>query len=267
MGEVKTYKETDFIWLDGEPQGITHAILYDAVGSHHIPAVVGASLVEDNEPIGFISSKHIFAPPHTYTDAGFRGWAIFRRGNTLIIEIITPAHISKDMGEQKNAWLFNYPPARDIAGMLVDIGVERFVVLTSDIFDRSIDSETTSEECIEIIAEEIGKEETHSSLQTLWGWLPAFMFGVEKKGASILIIPSSENFSKLPKFEKTEIRSALGLLKRWGFDTLGSSKKAKDIYEKASSENAEAMRSASEVIAKMKAKTKKENRGLGGMFQ
>ena len=62
MGEVVTINETDFIWMNGRPEGIENAILFDAVGSDHVPAVVGASFASEDsvcEPVGYMSSKHI----------------------------------------------------------------------------------------------------------------------------------------------------------------------------------------------------------------
>ena len=40
MGEIETVNETDFIWINGAPMGVKQVVLYDAVGTDHIPAVV-----------------------------------------------------------------------------------------------------------------------------------------------------------------------------------------------------------------------------------
>ena len=265
MGEVITVKETDFIFNEGTPKGITHAILYDAVGADHVPAVIGASLVEDRNPIGYMTSKHIHSSPHTFLDVGFTGWPIYRKGNTLIIEVLTPAHISKDIGQQKNAWLFNYPPARDVASMLVSLDVETFVVITSSSFDEMMKGES-QEECIVVEAEDIGDKHTHTSLQPLWGWLPAFMFSVEKVGASILIVPAHGARVQPQPYNITKIREALGILKQRGYDTVGALSRSKKIYSNASEEASEAAKHANEVIARMKMASKKDT-GTGAMFQ
>jgi hypothetical protein len=265
MGEVKTINETDFIWFDGVPKGVTHALLYDAVGADHIPAVVGSSIVEDKDPIGYMTSKHIHTSPHTFLDVGFTGWPIYRKGNTLVVEVLTPAHISKDLGQQKNAWLFNYPPARDVAKMLTDIGIGTFHVLTTAAFDDMMGKEVQG--VVTVKAEEIGKDETHSSLQPLWGWLPAFMFSVEKEGGNILIIPPHGARMTPMDYEVTEIREALGILKRAGYDTRGSVRRSKKIYGEASKEASKAAKHANEVIARMKAEGKKNKSNMGGMFQ
>jgi len=263
MGEVKTYNETDFIWFDGEPKGVTHALLYDAVGADHIPAVVGASIVEDKEPIGFLASKHIHATPHTYLDTGYTGWPIYRRGNALIVEVLTPAHISKDIGQQKNAWLFNYPPARDVAKMLIDVGVATFFVLTSSAFDDLIE-EIQIDDITCVKGEAIGKEDTLASLQPMWGWLPAFMFSVEREGAEVMIIPAHGAQTKALEYDATHIREALGILKRKGFVTSGAIGRSKKIYEDASVEASKAAKQANEIIARTKTENKKN---YGGMFQ
>ena len=263
MGEIETINETDFIWFDGMPEDITHAILYDAVGADHIPAVIGASIVADKEPVGYMTSKHIHSSPHTFLDVGFTGWPIHRKGNTLVIEVLTPAHISKDISQQKNAWLFNYPPARDVAAMLVGAGVQTFCVLTSSAFDDMMGNQ--QESIVEVKAEEIGLGEAHSSLQPLWGWLPAFLFSVEAEGASILILPPHGARTTPMEYEKTAIRDALGILKRRGHDTKGALTRSKKLYSQASEEATQAAKHANEVIARMKAETKKNN--MGGMFQ
>ena len=263
MGEIDTINETDFIWFDGAPQGITHAILYDAVGADHIPAVIGASIVENKDPVGYMTSKHIHSSPHTFLDVGFTGWPIYRKGNTLIVEVLTPAHISRDISQQKNAWLFNYPPARDVAAMLVDLGVQTFCVLTSSAFDDMMGNE--QEGIVEVKAEKIGLDDSHSSLQPLWGWLPAFLFSVEAEGASILILPPHGAKSTPREYAKTALRDALGILTRRGPDTTGALPRSKKLYSQASEEATQAAKHANEVIARMKAETKKNN--MGGMFQ
>lgn len=263
MGDIETINETDFIWFDGVPQGITHALLYDAVGADHIPAVIGASIVEDKDPIGYMTSKHIHSSPHTFLDVGFTGWPIYRKGNTLVVEVLTPAHISKDLSQQKNAWLFNYPPARDVASMLVGLGVETFCVLTSSAFDDMLGKEQDG--IVEVKGEEIGSSEAHSSLQPLWGWLPAFMFNVEAEGASILILPPHGARPTPMDYETTQIREALGILKKAGHDTGGALRRSKKIYSQASEEATLAAKHANEVIARMKTEAKKNN--MGGMFQ
>ena len=263
MGEIQTINETDFVWFDGELKGITQAILYDAVGTDHIPAVVGASMVKDNEPIGYMTSKHIHSSPHTFLEVGFTGWAIYRNDNCLIVEVLTPAHISKDIGQQKNAWLFNYPPARDVAKMLVNLGVKDFFVLTSDTFDRMMEEEIDS--CVIVKGEDIGGKEAYNSLQPLWGWLPAFMFSVESAGAKILIIPSHGARLESLTYDESHIREALDLLKKNGYNTVGAIKRSKGIYDKASSEANEAAKMANEVVARMKTKNKRDI-NANGMF-
>jgi hypothetical protein len=264
MGEVKTINETDFIWFEGKPEGITHAILYDAVGADHIPAVVGASLVADKEPIGYMTSKHIHSSPHTFLDVGFTGWPIYRHGHTLIVEVLTPAHISKDISQQKNAWLFNYPPARDIAKMLLELGPQQFFVLTSGAFDDMLGD--AHEVPVLISSSEIGEEETMSSLQPLWGWLPAFMYGVESDSeAYVFVIPPHGPRPEPLSYEDSHIRESIGILKQWGFDTKGALTRSKKIYSEASKEASKAAKHANEVIARMKVEEKKGS--MGGMFQ
>lgn len=267
MGEVITINETDFIWMNGKPKGITHAVLFDAVGSDHIPAVVGASLVKDLQPIGYMSSKHIASSPHTLISSlGFTGWPIYYGPDkkTIVIEVLTPAHISRDMSAQKNAWLFNYPPARDVARMLNDLGCKSFCVLTSDAFD--IREGKGLEEPYIVKGEEIGSDELGiESLQTLWGWLPAFMFAIESKGSTVMVIPSHGHTMESKDFSDTHIKNSLEALKEIGFNCSGSLKRAKDLYHKASSDTIEAAKMADDVITKMRNKTRASHYE-GGMF-
>ncbi len=267
MGEVVTINETDFIWMDGKPKGITHAVLFDAIGSDHIPAVVGGSLVKDSQPIGYMSSKHIASSPHTLIGSlGFTGWPIFYGPNkkTIVIEVLTPAHISRDMSAQKNAWLFNYPPARDVARMLNDLGCKSFCVLTSDAFD--VREGKGLDEPYIVKGEDIGKDDLeHESLQTLWGWLPAFMFAVEKVGAVVMIVPSHGHGMESKDFSDTAIKSTLLKLESLGFTCTGSMKRAKNLYERATSDTLEAAKMADDVITKMRNKTRASHYE-GGMF-
>jgi len=266
MGEVITINETDFIWMNGKPKGITHAILFDAVGSDHVPAVVGASFVGNLEPIGYMSSKHIASSPHTLMSLGFTGWPIYYGPDkkTLVIEVLTPAHISRDMSAQKNAWLFNYPPARDVARMLNDLGCELFSIMTSDAFDVREGKGFEKPVCVK--GEDIGREDLDlESLQTLWGWLPAFMFAVENKGSNVLIIPSHGHTMESKDFADTHVKEAIKMLKDMGYNTTGCLKRAKDLYQKASSETIEAAKMADDVITKMRNKTR-VSQYEGGMF-
>ena len=265
MGEIQTIKETDFLWVDEIPQGVKKAVLYDCIGTDMIPAVVGSSLIEDEQkPIGYISSKHIHASPHTLTDVGFTGWCIFRTGDTIIIEIMTPAHLSNDPREQKNAWLFNYPPARDIAEMLREIGVTHFYNLTSSAFNTMAEMEM--DETMHIIeAEDIGDDDTHRTLQPLWGWLPSWIFGKVLGGQSkvVSIPPAHIQTNKIP-FEDTGIPEALNYLVGEGIAFNGNLiERAMRLYTDASSENMKTSKEALEMIAKEKAKRTRNN---GVMF-
>jgi hypothetical protein len=267
MGEIITVNETDFIWMSGIPKGINKAILFDAVGSDHIPAVVGSSLVKDAEPIGYMTSKHIPSSPHTMLSYGFTGWPIYYGNDksTLLIEVLTPAHISTDGAAQKNAWLFNYPPARDVAVMLNNIGCEKFMILTSDAFDMRNGHGFAEPHIVE--GEEIGAGDILDidSLQTLWGWLPAFIFATLREGAKILIIPSHGQTMESKVYTDTHINESLDILKKEGFNITGSKKRAKDIYAKASSETLEAVKLADEVMTKMLNKSR-ASKYEGGMF-
>tara|TARA_A100001201_G_scaffold23240_2_gene26413 strand:+ start:11823 stop:12629 length:807 start_codon:yes stop_codon:yes gene_type:complete len=267
MGEVVTINETDFIWMNGKPEGITRAVLFDAIGSDHIPAVVGSSMVKDIEPIGYMSSKHIASSPHTLLSLGFTGWPIYRGSdeNTIVVEVLTPAHISRDMSAQKNAWLFNYPPARDVARMLNDLGCETFCVLTSDAFDAR--EGRGLEKPMLVKGEDIGAGDivATDSLQTLWGWLPAFMFAVERKGAHVMVIPSHGHGMEVRDFQETHINGAIDILKNLGFKIAGCKKRAKDLYYKASSDTVEAAKLADDMITKMRNKTR-ASQYEGGMF-
>ena len=256
--------------MNGRPEGIENAILFDAVGSDHVPAVVGASFASEDsvcEPVGYMSSKHITSCPHTMLSGGFTGWPIYYGPDkkTLIIEVLTPAHISRDLGAQKNAWLFNYPPARDIAKMLVGLGCELFCVLTSDAFDVQMGNHRDNVYTVkgELIGD-VGLQT--DSLQTLWGWLPAFMFAVERKGSHVMVIPSHGQQVEQKAYKDPSISEAISVLKGLGFNTKGCISRAKELYERASSESVEAAKLANDVITKMRNKARKTTQYEGGMF-
>ena len=262
MGDIKTINETDFLWVDGEPKGISKAVLYDCVGTDHLPAVVGASLVQDDTPIGYITSKHVASSPHTILSVGFTGWPIYRNGDTLLIEILTPAHISENPSDQKNAWLFNYPPARDVVQCLSDLGVDNFLTLTSTAFDAS-----PSDAVVCVKGEEIGTSLAPEAVQPLWGWFPAFLYTLlNEVGANILLIPAHGARQVQAEFDDTAIEDAIEQVGKLGFNTENALERAKSLYGKASSEASEAMKMANEMISKMMAKTKKDPYS-GGMFQ
>ena len=263
MGEIKTINETDFIWMDGVPTDITKAILYDCVGTDHLPAVVGASLIEKGQkPIGYITSKHVASSPHTILTVGFTGWPVYRKNDTLIVEILTPAHISENPSEQKNAWLFNYPPARDIVQCLYDLGVGEFLTLSSTAFDAK-----PSKWVRVVNGEQLGTVGAPETIQPLWGWLPAFMFtALNEVGAYILLMPAHGASHVQRPYEETAIENALDEIGKLGFDVENAKERSKVLYDRASSEASEAMKMANEMITKMVAKTKKEPYS-GGMFQ
>ena len=267
MGRVDTIGETDFIWFDDVPEGITHALLFDAVGADHMPGVVAASLVEDTQPIGHITSKHVHSVPHTLLkERGFVGWSVFRVGHALIIEISTPARLSDDVGQQKNAWLFNYPPARDIARMLADLGVETFTTLTTSLFDEHILSKEVADGVRIIPASQIGNgDEDDDTLQPLWGWLPAFVFERIKGGAEIMLMPAHGPSVQAKPLEETSFEVTLEALKDCGFPTQGAIERGKNLYEMASYDAAEAAKMANEVMSKLR-RQKKSGGYEGGMF-
>jgi hypothetical protein len=264
MGTIQTIGETDFLWVGDVPTGIKRAILFDAVGTDHVPAVVGGSLI-GKEPVGYITSKHVTSAPHTILSEGFKGWEIHQSGDALIVAVITPARLSSEPGEQKNAWLFNYPPARDVARMLAEVGTEELIVLTSSFYDEFFGEKEVPEEVVLVKACDFGTDEALDSLQPLWGWLPAYLFHVLTGNDACAMVMRAHGPVVQPKpFGETQIRKALGLLKNHGFDVNGAESRAMGLYREASSQATEATKMANEVLARMR--RQKRNGFEGGMF-
>jgi hypothetical protein len=66
-------------------------------------------------------------------------------------------------------------------------------------------------------------------------------------------------------FADTHVKEAIKMLKDLGYNTTGCLKRAKDLYQKASSETIEAAKMADDIVTKMRNKTR-VSQYEGGMF-
>lgn len=260
--EYATVNETDFYMSRESLDGITHLLLINGEGASTLPAILVASAVQGTEPIGYITSKHAFVQPHRILDEVHTMWPVFRVGTTAFVCVNSAPVISHAHGAQRNEWLFNYPPCRDIADHFS--WVEHFAVLTTFALNRLFDKPYPDFKSTRVDVEDLGTDVAPESLQSIWGWLPAHLYGMMSDGAaSIFIMPSesvkaTEALSMCP----ADFKGMCELLRLNGFTIPEETEKsAQDSYIGITSE---ALERVQELMGSLP--TKEENHN-GGMFQ
>ena len=189
--DFSTVGETDF-YLSPLIHTATHMLIINANSPSNLPALLGVELARAHleHRVGYISSKHILTKPHRLLSESNPMWPIFQYKTTLIVMVNSPPVISNNSNAQRNEWLFNYPPARDIAMRFKNL--ERIGTLSTYALNRLfIDPIALPKKCVVIRGEDLGKEtdETLETLQSIWSWLTpqiAHLLGVK---ASIYLMP------------------------------------------------------------------------------
>lgn len=260
--DYATVNETDFYLNRESLDGITHLLLVNGEGASTLPSILVASAIQGNEPIGYITSKHAFVQPHRILDEVHTMWPVFRVGTTAFVCVNSSTVISHTHGAQRNEWLFNYPPCRDIADNFS--WIEHFGILTTFALNRLFDKPYPDFESMRVDVEDLGTEVAPESLQGIWGWLPAHLYGMMSDGtASIFIMPSeSVKPSKSLSMSPADFKGMCELLRENGFSIPENTEEsAQDSYIGITSE---ALERVKELMGSQIVKDESHN---GGMFQ
>lgn len=260
--ECATVNETDFYTEKQGMKGVTHLLLVNGEGASTLPSILFACAVKDTEPIGYITSKHSFVQPHRMLNEIHTMWPVFRVGTTAFVCVNSAPVISHAHGAQRNEWLFNYPPCRDIAANFS--WVEHFGVLTTFALNRLFEKQMPEYGTMQVDARDMGTDEAPESLQDIWGWLPAHLYAMMSDGdASVFIMPSEKmqegtDLSMLP----AHFAEMCKMLRDEGFTIPeGTETEAQSSYIGVASE------AIQRVVELMGTTQKKEKEDDRGMFQ
>lgn len=268
-GRLETYGETDFIVIDEKSLSKgKKVLLVNSMAASNIPYLLMRATIKDDlkNPIGYVLSKHTGSQPHAVLSDFQFGWPMFRYKDIIFIDIRSNTLVSHDLRQQKNEWLFNYPPARDIANWFAGrTHIEQFANLTTwalnPLFKTPVEADTSKSICIE--GKALRTNNAPESLQSLWGWLPTYIYSLIGNGDSTLfIVPSETNPTGTERYQEPEIdtylEEAVALLRENGFnipfrvirDGIG-------LYNSILSDVSEALSNVAE----------QRNEGQGVMFQ
>ena len=265
--DFTTIGETDF-YTNGYTDSATHVLIINENDASNIPSFLITVLDEQMDKVGYVTSKHALTQPHRVLDDECPMWPILRHGNTLFVVINSPPTVSSQLGAQRNEWLFNYPPARDIAMFFKDY--EHLGVLTTFALNRLFNdkrAQDLGDSCVRIDANDLGTEDVPHTLQPIWAWLSPQIHALlsEEGESSIFIMPSEETNNEKGGIE---VKPALfdemvKLLREHGFDLPeGVAKEAQDTYIGMSSE---AMMRIQELMSQVEFDD--GNKSVGGMYQ
>ena len=260
------YGETDFIVSDEGVEGATHALIVNLSGPSNLPAYLLAAFRDDMENVGQVVSKHTLTQPHRVLCEGRPTWPVLRYGDTLFIIVNSPSVISNNPANQRNEWLFNYPPARDIALFLMENEVKHCATLTTWALNNLFTEEDTedTETCIYSPSVDWSGDDAPASLQDLWAWVTPSLFESLTEGsggAFIMPCERADGGTVTPKIQPALFPEIADMMRAKGFEIPeGAEDEAKSLYD-------DAVEEAMERIADlMGAKRVKESSGVGGMF-
>ena len=263
--DFTTLGETDF-YTNGFTDSATHVLIINENNASNIPSFLITVFEEAMDKVGYITSKHALTTPHRVLNDECPMWPIFRNENTLFVFVNSPPTVSSQLGAQRNEWLFNYPPARDIAQYFKNS--EHLAVLTTFALNRLFNDEKQQDlgsACVKVDAHDLGTDDAPHSLQPIWSWLPPHIHSMVSEGeSSIFIMPSEETTGK---GNRIKIKPALfaemtKLLRENGFDIPeGIAEDAQDTYIGMSSQ---AMMRIKELVNQVEFD---DNGPSGGMYQ
>jgi len=261
---LTTLNETDFYVDESILSEITHVLLVNTEGASSLPQMLVASAVMGEEPVGYITSKHALVEPHRTLDETTTMWPIFRKGLTLFVCVNALPVISHAHSAQRNEWLFNYPPARDIAAYFK--WAAHFGILTTYALNRLFDTTPPDFPAMRVDARKMGTDEAPQSLQSIWGWLPAHLFTLMSDEPSSIFIMPSETATATSReaitIDPADFETMCDLLRESGFSIpQETAKMAEDSYNGISSEAIERVKEL------MGSHEKTIDRGSGGMYQ
>jgi len=118
--------ETDIMWVGERPKGIKKVVVFGKGDISPTPFIVGRALIGAKvKPCGTVLSKLHREEHLNHTDSFFMaGWPLWVRDDTIFCHLATWHAAPMNPQEQNNAWLFAYPPVRDLCGLFRDMGVE-----------------------------------------------------------------------------------------------------------------------------------------------
>lgn len=262
--------ETDFFIKEDLMDGATHALIVNVSGASNLPSYLLASFRDSMKTVGHMSSKHSLTQPHRVLCESPPTWPILRYENTLFIIVNGPAVITNKAAAQRNEWLFNYPPARDIALFLME-HMEKGKCATlstwalNSLFTEGAEEDTDS--CAYVPVSDWSTDDAPASLQDLWSWVPPALYESLTDGEGGIFIMPAESTSSSSTEARPVLTPALfpeitDLLRSKGFDIPEEAEaEAKVLYEDAVEEAMERIR---EIMGAMPVKEK--NEGVGGMF-
>lgn len=238
--EFSTVGETDF-YMSERAKGATHLLIVNLNAPSNLPTILGAEIAQptkgDDRIVGYMSSKHILTTPHRVLTDSNPMWTFFMHETTLIVMVDSPPVISNNPAANRNEWLFNYPPARDIVMRFAHL--ERIGTLSTFALNRLFTKkEPLPKKCAVVRGKKLGKACTkNETLQSIWSWLPvqiAQMVGVE---SALYLMPpeitkgSGFNDEVGVRIEEAEFESIVRLLRKDGFKIpRGAAQKAQGIY-------------------------------------
>ena len=262
--KLTTTGETDFI-LSDDCMKATHILITNMDDSSNLPELLVEKIIGDKKPDGYITSKHAMTAPHRVLNEGNNMWATYLCENTLYVCVASPPTVSPKTN--RNEWLFNYPPARDIAVHFSH--AEHLSTLSTFALD-SLFKEPLSEpnnECLFVSADDFGTDNAPQTLQSIWAWASPQVFALcsdeASSGAFIMRNEKPTNSDSFP-IEPADFHNMCDLLREHGFSIpQDTAEEAQKVYMGMASE---ALQRINELVDVAQLQNEKE-RYTGGMFQ
>ena len=189
----------------------------------NLPTILGSEIAQPTKGniVGYMTSKHILTTPHRVMTESNPMWTIFKYENTLCLMVDSPPVISNSANANRNEWLFNYPPARDIVmrfSHLERIGAP-IHIRTEPPLHRT---ETTADKVrSDSWRMNFGDEKAQESLQSIWSWLPvqvAHLIGID---SALYVMPpevaKGRNIDKNVEIEPACFDEMVKLLRKDGY--------------------------------------------------
>jgi len=262
-----TVGETDF-YLTDEAMDATHMLIVNLNAPSNLPTILGAEIAQPSKGniVGYMTSKHILTTPHRVMTESNPMWTIFKHENTLCVMVDSPPVISNSPNANRNEWLFNYPPARDIVMRFAHL--ERIGSLSTFALNRLFtEPKALPTKCAVIRGVDFGGDKAQETLQSIWSWLPvqvAHLIGVD---SALYLMPpevaKGRNIDKNVEIEPACFDEMVKLLRKDGYKIpRGASQKAQGIYTGLTTEALERIK---ELLGAQQQETVSSN--TGAMYQ
>lgn len=267
--ELTTTGETDFILSDA-CMDATHILITNMDDASNLPQLLVEHITqqtngENQKPDGYITSKHAMTTPHRVLTERNKMWPVYLRENTLYVCVASPPTISPKTN--RNEWLFNYPPARDIAMHFKH--AKHLSTLSTYALDSLFKEPLTppNRDCVFIPAEDFGSDSAPQTLQSIWAWVSPQVFSLctdeTESGAFIMRNEQPSNSESFP-IEPADFTHMCDLLREHGFSIPeGTALDAQGVYMGMASE---ALERINDLVNTAEIE-KRKDRYSGGMFQ